>query len=304
MECVLVPDMDKVLGPLEVGYHILSGRPGMGKTTLALSAGLGYSVGMNPGVYCSGEMTDEQLAMRVTTDLGFAMGYRIKHDDLRRGTISDAERNALRKIAQHAAMIPFEFVDLRNSNIRRVWTEVARRAAYWKAQGKKLRFMVLDSIGLFEADIDGKVIEDDRKKVNFISKFLNTMAHHFDIAVIALNQLSRGVEARANKRPVLSDLKESGNLEQDADTVTAIYREEYYLEQTEPKRGEKDTRGADMHEEWEVAMNIARGKAEIIGMKNRHGRNVTRIVNFFGEHYSIRHASVLGIGFEEPLLAY
>lgn len=297
----LVPDLDTVLGPLEVGYHILAGRPGMGKTTLALSAALGYAINDNPGVYASAEMTEEQLAMRATTDVAFAMGAKIKHDDLRRGTITPADRQALRKVADLAAMIPLDFVDLRGANIRRVWSEAARAKARLMAKGKTLRFVVVDSIALYDADIDGKPIEDDRKRVNFISKFLNLMAHALDIAVIALNQLSRGVESRVSKRPLLSDLKESGNLEQDADTVTFIYREEYYLEQVEPKRGEKD-KGIDAHEEWETAMNIARGKADIIGAKNRHGRNMTRTVNFFGAYYSVRAASVTDIGYDDPLL--
>lgn len=298
----LVPDLDRVLGPLETGYHILAGRPGMGKTTLALSAAHGYSLNQNPGIYLSGEMTEEQLAMRAATDLAFAMGFKIKHDDLRRGKITAGELGALRKVKARAELIPLDFVDLRGANIRRVWSEVARRKAFLAAQGKKLAFVVLDSIGLFEADIDGRPIDDDRKRVNFISKFINTMAHALDVAVLALNQLSRGVEGRQNKRPLLSDLKESGNLEQDADTVTFIYREEYYLEQTEPKKGDKDPKGNDLHEAWEVEMNIHRGKADIIGAKNRHGRNITRTVNFFGEYYSVREASVLDIGFDDPLL--
>ncbi len=299
---LLVPDLDKVLGPLETGYNILAGRPGMGKTTLALSAAFGYAINGNAGIYLSAEMTEEQLALRATTDLAFAMGCRIKHDDLRKGKITAAELQGLRKVRERAKLIPLDFVDLRGANIRRVWSEVARRKAFLAAQGKVLKFVVLDSIGLFEADIDGKVIDDDRKRVNFVSKFINTMAHALDVAVLALNQLSRGVEGRQSKRPLLSDLKESGNLEQDADSVTFIYREEYYLEQTEPKRGEKDTKGADLHEAWEVEMNIARGKADIIGAKNRHGRNITRTVNFFGEYYSVREASVLDSGFDDPLL--
>lgn len=302
MSNLLVPDLDRVLGPLETGYHIIAGRPGMGKTTLALSAAQGYALNGHPGVYCSGEMTDEQLAMRAATDLGFAMGYKIKHDDLRRGKITPGEFEALRKIEARSALIPLDFVDLRGANIRRVWSEVARRKAYYAAMGKKLGFAIIDSIGLFEADIDGRVIDDDRKRVNFVSKFINTMAHALDVSVIALNQLSRGVEGRQSKRPLLSDLKESGNLEQDADSVTFIYREEYYLEQSEPRKGDKDHKGNDMHEEWELEMMAARGKADIIGAKNRHGRNVTRTVNFFGEFYSVREASVLAIGNDEPLL--
>jgi replicative DNA helicase len=298
----LVPDLDKILGPLETGYHLLAGRPGMGKTTLAMSAAMGYALNGNPGIYCSAEMTDEQLSMRATTDLAFAHGHKVKHEDLRTGKLTPGERAIVRTMMEKAKLIPIDFVDLRGANIRRVWSEVARRKAYYAAMGKTLKFAVIDSLALYSADIDGRTIEDDRKRINFISTFVNTMAHTLDIAVMALNQLSRGVESRPNKRPLLSDLKESGNLEQDADSVTFIYRDEYYLEQSEPKKGDKDAKGADLHEAWEVEMNIARGKADLIGAKNRHGRNKTKTVNFFGAYYAIREATVLDIGADDPLL--
>jgi replicative DNA helicase len=298
----LVPDLDVILGPLEPGFHLIAGRPGMGKTTLALSAAHGYAINGNPGIYLSAEMTEEQLAMRAATDIGFALGYRIKHDDLRRGKVTPGERMALEKIADRCDLIPLDFVDLRGGNIRRVWSECARKKALLKAEGKDLAFCVVDSVALYAADIDGKLIDDDRKRVNFISAFLNAMAHALDIAVIALNQLSRGVEGRQNKRPMLSDLKESGNLEQDADTVTFIYREEYYLEQTEPRKGETNEKKQDLHEAWEVEMMAARGKADLIGAKNRHGRTMTATVSFHGEFYSVRQREVLSIGNDDPLL--
>lgn len=304
MENLFVPDLDVMLGPLEPGLHILAGRPGMGKTTAAVSAALGYAANGNPGTYFSGEMSEEQIALRATTDVAFALGYRIKHDDLKRGKISEQERQALPKVAERADLIPLEFLDCRGWNIRRLWSECARRKAMLAVQGKKMGFCVVDSIKLFEADIDGRTIDDDRKQVNFNVKFLVEMAAALDIAVIALNQLSRAVEGRPNKRPFLSDLKESGNIEQDADSVTFIYREEYYLEQTEPKLGETDVKGHNLHEAWEVDMNAARGKADLIGAKNRHGRNITRTVNFFGAYYAVRAATVLELqnSWEEPML--
>jgi replicative DNA helicase len=299
---LLVPDYDKVIGPLEPGtYNLIAGRPGMGKTTLAHSVALGYAVNGHCGIYASAEMTDEQLAMRATTDLSFAMNKPIKHDDLRKATLTPAERQHLRQIADRADLIPLDYVDMRGSNIRRLWSEVARRKATLAAIGKKLAFVVVDYVSLFDADIDGKLIDDDRKKVNFISKFILRMAQILDVAVIALCQLSRAVESRTSKRPTLADLRDSGNLEQDADSVTFVYREEYYLEQTEPKPGDQ-VNGRDAHEAWEAEMGAARGKIDIIGGKNRHGRNVSRIANFFGPYYSVRAADVYDSPYDEPLL--
>jgi replicative DNA helicase len=302
MSNLLVPDLDKLLGPLEPGLNLVAGRPGMGKTTLLHSAALGYAANGNAGMYITPEMSPEQTGMRAAVDLSFALGYRIKHDDLRRGTISAAERDVLRKVTERAKLIPLEYLDLRGANIRRVWSEVARRKAYLAAQGKKLRFVAIDGMSLFEADIDGELIEDDRKRVNAISKFLVKMWQTLDVAIIAANQLSRGVEGRTSKRPFLSDLKESGKLEEDADSVTFVYREEYYLEQTEPRKGEKDHKGIDLHEAWETEMNAVRGKVDLIGAKNRHGRNMTRTANFFGPYFAIREGSVLDIGYDDPLL--
>jgi replicative DNA helicase len=300
---LLVPDFDKVIGPLESGtLNLLAGRPGMGKTTAAHSIALGYAANGNPGLYASAEMTDEQLAMRATVDLAFALGYKIKHDDLRKAKLTPAERQALKRIADRADIIPLDYEDMRGANIRRLWSAVSRKKALLAAQGKKLAFVVVDYIGLFEADIDGKLIDDDRKRTNFISKFLLKMAQTLDIAVIALCQLSRAVEARVVKKPNLADLRDSGNLEQDADSVTFVYREEYYLEQIEPKVGERDKGGVDLHEEWEAEMNAARGKIELIGGKNRHGPSVTRVAKFFGPYYAVRAADVFDVGFDDPLL--
>lgn len=298
----LVPDLDRVIGPMETGYHIFAGRPGMGKTTLAGSVSLGYAINGHEGVYCSGEMSEEQLGMRQATDAGFAMGFKIKHEDLRLGKVTPGERQQLLRVVARAELLPLQFVDMRNANIRRVWTECARRKALLAAQGKTLKFCVVDSIGLFTADIDGKLIDDDRKKVNTISAFLNMMAHALDIAVIALNQLSRGVEGRVNKRPMLADLKESGNLEQDADSVTFIYREEYYLEQSEPKRGETGEKGRNLWEEWDLEMRAARGKAELIGAKNRHGKTLSKTVNFIAQYFSVRATNVYDVGIDDPVL--
>lgn len=299
-----VPDMDVVLGPLETGYHILAGRAGMGKTSVAHSAALGYSAEGNPGIYLSAEMTPEQLAMRAAVDLAFAMGYRIKHDDVKRGRVTPQERVLLRKVGQQADMLPIDYVDVRNSNIRRVWTEIARRKAIWAAEGRVLKYAVIDYLGLFSADIDGKNIDDDRKRMNFISAFVLAMSHALDVAIIALAQVSRGVESRVNKRPMLQDLKETGNLEQDADSVTFVYREEYYLEQSEPPRDQRDKAGVNEWEEWDIAMRAARNKLDLIGAKNRHGRNVTRTCNFFGAYYAVRAVGVLDIGDNEPLLEF
>jgi len=146
---------------------------------------------------------------------------------------------------------------------------------------------------LTATDSEGNPIEDDRKRTNVVSKVLLRMAQFFRIAVFALAQLSRAVEQRANKRPLISDLRDSGNLEQDGDSVLMVFREEYYLEDAEPKRGEIHPQTKkDMHEEWETEMNFARGKMDLIVGKNRHGQRRIRTAKFIGKHFAVRGGEV------------
>jgi replicative DNA helicase len=286
----LVGDFDKGLGALEPGtYNLLAGRPGMGKSAMASSLALGYAINGHGGLYLQHEMTAEQMGLRATSDLAHAMGYQLPHGTLRKGGLRQNERQDLRAVRERAALLPLKMICPGPVDIRRIWSLAAQHRAIFKAQGRKLEFLIIDQLILIGAhDEDGRYIQDDRKRMNVVSAAIKRLAHDMELSVIALAHLSRGVESRQSKRPILSDLKESGNLEQDADTVTLLYREEYYLQQAEPKRGEKDPKGRDLHEDWENEMNIARGKLDLIFAKNRHGRSSTRTAKFLGEHSSVR----------------
>lgn len=286
----LVADVDKGLGSLEPGtYNLLAGRPGMGKSATASSMALGYAINGHAGLYLQHEMTAEQMGLRSTSDLGHALGYKLPHQALRKGGLRQNDRLDLRAIRERAGLLPLRMICPGPVDIRRVWSLAAQHRAMFKAQGRKLEFLVLDQLILIGAhDEDGRYIVDDRKRMNVVSAGIKRLAAEMELAVIALAHLSRGVEARQSKRPILSDLKESGNLEQDADTVTLLYREEYYLKQNEPKRGEKDPKGRDLHEDWEVEMNLARGKLDLIFAKNRHGQSSTRTAKFLGEFSAVR----------------
>lgn len=295
MENAFVSDLNKALGPIEEAtLNFIAGRPGMGKSALASSAALGYSANGHPGIYAHGEMTAEQMAMRATSDLSFAMGMPLEHETLKKGGLTPHERQVLTKIQERAALIPLDYIEIGECDVRRLWAIVARKHAMLLAQGKKLKFVVVDYIGKLTAtDSEGNPIEDDRKRTNVVSKVLLRMAQFFRIAVFALAQLSRAVEQRANKRPLISDLRDSGNLEQDGDSVLMVFREEYYLEDAEPKRGEIHPQTKkDMHEEWETEMNFARGKMDLIVGKNRHGQRRIRTAKFIGKHFAVRGGEV------------
>lgn len=286
----LLADIDRGLGALETGtYNILAGRPGMGKSAMASSMALGYAINGHAGIYFQHEMEPEQMGLRSTSDLAHAMGFKLPHANLRKGGLSQRERVDLRAVRERAGLLPLKLICPGPVDIRRIWSLTAQHRAMFKALGRKLEFIVIDQLILIGAhDEEGRYIQDDRKRMNVVSAAVKRLAKEMDVAVIALAHLSRNVEARQSKRPILSDLKESGNLEQDADTVTLLYREEYYLNQTEPKRGEKDPKGRDLYEDWEAEMRIARGKLDLIFAKNRHGRSSTRTSKFIGECSAVR----------------
>jgi replicative DNA helicase len=304
MTNALIEDLDRGLGDLEPGtYNIVAARPGMGKSALASSAALGYAISGHAGLYLQHEMTAEQMALRATSDLSHAMNARVPHKTLRKGQLNAEDRHCLRVVRDRAGLLPIRYVSPGPCDVRRVWSLVAQHRAMWAARGRKLELVVVDYLGLLDArDAEGRAIEDDRKRINAVSKTLKRMAHELEVAVIALAQLSRGVEQRQSKRPFLSDLKESGNLEQDADTVTLLYREEYYLEQEEPKRGDVDPKTKrERHEDWETELLACRGKIDLIFAKNRHGRSSTRTAKFLAEYSAVRSGAFDEFA-ETPLL--
>lgn len=285
----LVETIDEALGPLETQtYNLIAGRPGMGKTALASSAALGYAINGHAGLYLNYEMKKEQIGIRIAADLGYSLGYKLTHANLKKGGLSAQDRRELADIRELARTLPIKYLTPKSKDIRRLWSLVARQKAIWAAAGRQLKFVVVDYIGLLTAtDAEGRPIEDTRKCMNVVSKMLKKLATDLDVVVIALAQLSRAVESRQNKRPMLSDLKESGDLEQDADSVLFVYREEYYLRQAEPTRGEKHGQ-TDLHEEWTAALFAARNKLEAIVAKNRHGSAGTKHGKFVDDYVAVR----------------
>lgn len=294
MSNALIDEIDQGLGYLETGtYNILAGRPGMGKSAAAQSMALGYSMNGHPSLYIQLEMKKEQMGIRLASDAGFALGYKLTASALRKGGLSPYDRQDLADIRRKVKTLPLKFITPGNGvDIMRIWSLVARQKAVWKAAGRDLRFVVIDYLGLIGAcDSQGRYIDDERKRMNAVSKIVKRMASDLDVCILALAQLSRNVEARQDKRPMLSDLKASGDLEQDADSVTMVYRKEYYLQQAEPARGAKQG-NVDLHEEWEVEIGQSRDKVDFIFAKNRHGRSTSKTARFLSDFVCIRSGDV------------
>ena len=220
---------------------------------------------VNGGVvgFFSCEMSAEQLATRI-----LAERTGIPSSQIRRGGITEADFEKIREYSIELQSLPFYVDETGGLSI----AQLMARARRLKRQ-KGLDLIVIDYIqllsGIRQAGSDNRVQE-----ITEITTSLKALAKELNVPVIALSQLSRQVESRDDKRPQLSDLRESGSIEQDADVVLFVYREEYYLANKEPRPGTPE------HEKWQTDMELAHGKAEVIIGKQRHGPTGTVELQF------------------------
>ena len=248
---------------------ILAGRPGMGKTSLATNmaynAARRYMRDMEDGIppeksigapvaFFSLEMSADQLATRVLSEQSG-----ISSENLRMGKISQADFRNLARAAQELENLPLYIDDTPGLTIAALRTR-ARRLKRRHDVG----FIVVDYLQLLQGS--GKAGDSRVNEISEISRGLKTLAKELHVPVLALSQLSRAVEQREDKRPQLSDLRESGSIEQDADMVWFVFREDYYVAAKEP--GNKE---GPEHQEWVQEMERIYGLAEVIVAKQRHG---------------------------------
>jgi replicative DNA helicase len=218
-------------------------------------------------------MSADQLATR---DPVGAIG--ISSKNLRMGKISQQDFRNLARAASGAGIAPLYIDDTPGLTIAALRTRRRRL----KRQ-RKIGFIVIDYLQLLQGS--GKGGNDNRvQEISEISRGLKTLAKELNVPVMALSQLSRAVESRENKRPQLSDLRESGSIEQDADIVMFVYREEYYVNFTKPKEASAaagdDASAVAAFEEWQRAMGDVHGRAEVIIAKQRHGATGTVTLKF------------------------
>ena len=257
-------DMDKKLGGLQNSdLLILAGRPSMGKPALATNiafnaarryAETGGKEGARVGFF-SLEMSADQLATRILADLSG-----ISSDAIRKGNIKQDDFSAFVAASQKMSQVPLFIDDTPALTISAVRT----RARRLKRQ-HGLGMLVIDYLQLLRGTGSRQSTENRVLEVSEITRGLKAIAKELQIPVLALSQLSRQVEQREDKRPQLSDLRESGSIEQDADVVMFVYREEYYLSRLQPEPG------TDKHHDWQEKMDKALNVGECIIAKQRHG---------------------------------
>ena len=253
-------DLDDRLGGLHNSdLLIIAGRPSMGKTALATNIAF-YAAqklqerGKKSSVaFFSLEMSSEQLSTRILAEQS-----RIKSNDIRRGRITDEQFDKFIETSKNISELPLYIDETPAISIATLSTRARRIKRIYG-----LDLIVVDYIQLMRAVHtfkDGRVQE-----ISEITQGLKALAKELSVPVLALSQLSRAVELRDNKKPQLSDLRESGSIEQDADVVMFVYREAYYLENKEPRPATVE------HAEWQAKMNEVSNLAEIIIGKQRHG---------------------------------
>jgi replicative DNA helicase len=275
-------DLDEKLGGLHKSdLVILAGRPGMGKTALATN--IAYHAAQNlmsrqeksSIAFFSLEMSSEQLSTRILSEQA-----RIKSDDIRRGKVTESEINRYIETSRNIYNLPL-YIDETPAITISTLSNRARRIK--RLFG--LSLIVVDYIQLMRAPSSNNKGDNRVQEVSEITQGLKALAKELKVPVLALSQLSRAVESRDDKKPQLSDLRESGSIEQDADVVMFVYREAYYLENKQPKLGSIE------HAEWQSKMNDVNGLADIILGKQRHGPTGTVKVEFEGIYTKFKDLS-------------
>jgi replicative DNA helicase len=260
-------DLDRKTGGFVAGDMIvLAGRPSMGKTTLAVN--IAWAIATDPGdprgvAYVSPEMTSEELGYRIVADEAERRGERIEYAKLKRGEFGDATRRIIHQCMETINSAPFFIEQAGDITFPAIRAAVKKLAREFERRGTPLGLIVLDHMGLIS--VPGAKGEFER--VSYISNQTKQLAKSFEVPVLALSQLSRQVEARDDKRPQLSDLRQSGNIEQDADIVLFPYRHEYYLERGKPKKFKSNEAEAD----FEAEIVNWRNLAELDIAKQRNG---------------------------------
>jgi replicative DNA helicase len=256
-------DLDKWLGGLHKSdLRVVAGRPSMGKTAFATNIAFNAAklklqkseVG-SPVVFFSLEMSAEQLATRI-----LASESEIPSDRIRRGEIRGDALKKFYHISKDLGNLELFIDDTPNITVNQIRNRVRRLK-----RKREIGLVVIDYLQLIESSSLKKNADTRVAEVSEITRALKGLAKEMNVPVIALSQLSRAVEQREDKKPQLADLRESGSIEQDADVVMFIFREEYYKARKEPPEDTVE------HDKWQLEMERTYNRAEIIIAKQRHG---------------------------------
>lgn len=255
-------DLDAMLGGWPKGeLSVLAGRPGMGKSAVASTCLIRAAKAKHGCLFFSLEMTAKQIGARILSDLAYTFDRPIYYQDILNRKLDDMGKRRLREAREFLGTLPIIIEEQRGLSITDITTRARKQAAKWEQDGGSLDVVFVDHMLLVKPS--QRYAGNRVREVAEISDGLASLAKDLNVAVVALCQLNRGVEGRDVKRPALSDLRDSGAIEEDASTVTFIYRPAYYLEQMRSE--------GEAEQKRQAALETSRHLLELIVAKNRNG---------------------------------
>lgn len=256
-------DLDRITG----GWHrgemaIIAGRPSMGKSAFALSTLRLAALRGATSLFFSLEMQAEAVSMRMLSDSVFNHQTPIPYSRMDKRDVDAHELSRLSSVSEDLLNLPLHVDTQRGLSVSEIGARARRKRDELERKGQRLDLICIDHLGKIQSSdrYAGNKVHETGEKTNALAN----LAGEMDVAVIALTQLNRGVEGRDDKRPGMADLRDSGNIEEDADTVSFLYRPAYYLERTKNDDQEKEERRLNM-------LEIKRNTLELIVSKNRRG---------------------------------
>jgi replicative DNA helicase len=281
LSCKLVPSFDKGVGAFrKTNLLILGGRPGMAKTATALNLARGYATEGHATAFFSIEMGGVELAERVIADMSYDSPHKLPYEQITNHWLNDNQKRHACRLQGELEGLPLEIFDCPAITT----SELKRRIKSWKrnmiATGRSPDLVIVDYLQKM-SPTDPRASETD--KTSQISRDLKAIAKELDVAIIALCQLSRVCETRDNKRPILSDLRQSGQIEQDADIIVFLYREAYYLRLTCPPEG------SPKYDEHQQKITECETAIEFGCAKVRKGKTAIRTADFYGAYQAVRN---------------
>lgn len=281
IECGRVPSLDAVLGKLKPGqFTVIAARPSMGKTAVAISYGIGAAQRGHGTVFYSLEMLGAEFAQRVASDLCYDQPkVDVPFEAIQTGQLGFDQMEQVQIAKEKANNLPLTIAAGTGLTVGRLASSIRRNKRRMEAAGNELKLVIVDYLQLLRTDVR---MNSEYEAVSEISRTLKEIAIENGVSLVALAQLSRAVEQRENKRPMMSDLRSSGQIEQDADNIAFLLRQEYYLERERPPERN------DKWEEYQSALAACREKIEFIGGKRRNGVVLSATGQFFGKYQAVR----------------
>lgn len=276
-----IPELDRIMGPIIIkDLVVLAGRPGMGKTATALSYAIGAAQKGHGVLFINIEMSAVQLGARMAADWCFDRGEtQVPFDAITAGKLDMKQSRAIIHASEALDALPLTVIDAGRVTTGQIERMIRRWKRRYEARGHRLDLVIVDYLQRVRPD---KQTNGRTEEITQVSLGLKEAAKINDVGMLATAQLSREVERRHDKRPVLSDLRESGQIEQDADAVLFLFRPEYYVDLEEVSSSHPDRL------EWEQSKSKVRGQLEFICAKQRQGRTGVARGTFYGNFQAVR----------------